>query len=84
MKVEYDRDACAGWFQCVQKWNKFEMNMGAGKADLEGGEDQGAGIVVRAVPEDQEADAIAAAESCPVDAIVVLDADGNQIAPEDD
>lgn len=84
MKVEYDRDACAGWFQCVQKWDKFDMNMGAGKADLQGGEDQGDGIVARAVPADQEDAAIAAAESCPVDAIIIRDDDGTQLAPEEE
>lgn len=80
MKVEYDRSVCAGWFQCVQKWDAFEMNMAAGKADLEESEETEDGIFVRDIPEDLKEAAEDAANSCPVDAIKVYE-DGEQIAP---
>ncbi len=80
MKVEYDRNACSGWFQCVQEWSAFEMNMAEGKADFSGA-DQENGVFVRDVPDGKEDEAKAAAESCPVDAIAVYQ-DGEQIIPE--
>ena len=81
MKVEYDRTACAAWFQCVQKWDAFEMNMTAGKADLEDAEETEDGLFVREIPTGAEEKARAAAEACPVDAIRLLDDDGEQILP---
>ncbi|GAB3031587.1 ferredoxin [Natronobiforma cellulositropha] len=82
MRVEYNRMACAAWFQCIQKWDEFDMNMGAGKADLNGAEETDDGIFEREVPEDAEQKAIDAAHSCPIDAIIVYDDDGTQVAPE--
>lgn len=79
MKVEYDRVACAGWFQCVQEWDAFDMNMLEGKAELEGGEEVDNGVFAVEVPDGAEAAAKAAAESCPVDAIAVYDDEGEQI-----
>lgn len=81
MKVEYDRSSCDGWFQCVQQWDAFDMNVVEGKADLIDGEEDEDGRLVREVPEEAEEDAVAAAESCPVDVIVVYDEDGTQIHP---
>lgn len=81
MKVEYDRRACTGWFQCVQEWDAFDMNMEAGKADLDGGTESDDGVFTLDVPTDAEADAKAAAESCPTDAITIYDDEGNQIVP---
>lgn len=81
MKVEYDRLACSAWFQCVQEWDAFQMNMAAGKADLEGADETEDGVFVREVPEGAEDEAVAAAESCPVNAITVYE-DGEQVAPE--
>lgn len=81
MRVEYDRIACGGWFQCVQKWDAFEMNLPDGKADLDGGEDRGDGTIVREIPEEAVESAKAAAESCPADAIIVYDDDGEQVVP---
>jgi ferredoxin len=81
MRVEYDRSACSGWFQCVQEWDAFSMNVAAGKADFEGAEENDAGVMVRDVPEGAEEEAKAAAEECPVDAIIVYE-DGTQVAPE--
>lgn len=81
MKVEYDRVACNAWFQCVQEWDAFEMNMAEGKAEFEGAEETEDGLFVREVPEGAEEKAKAAAETCPVDAIVVYE-DGEQIVPE--
>jgi ferredoxin len=81
MKVEYDRNACTGWFQCVQKWDALSMNVAEGKADFEGAEEDEDGLLVRDVPEDAEDAATEAAEACPVDAIVVYE-NGEQIVPE--
>lgn len=81
MRVEYDRIACGGWFQCVQKWDEFEMNMPEGKADLRGGQDEGGGVFVREIPAEAIESAKAAAESCPVDAIVIYDDDGEEVVP---
>jgi ferredoxin len=81
MRVEYDRTACTGWFQCIQEWDALSMNMAEGKADFDGAEERESGVFVRDVPEDAEAAAKAAAESCPVDAIAVYE-DGEQIVPD--
>lgn len=81
MKVEYRYRVCAGWFQCVQDWDAFEMNMMDGKAELAGSEEVEEDVYVREVPADSEEDAIAAAESCPVDAIIVYDDEGEQLVP---
>lgn len=81
MRIEYNRVACTGWFQCVQEWDAFEMNMAAGKATLEGGEQADDGIFVREVPEGEEENARDAAEACPENAIVLYDDDGEQLIP---
>lgn len=81
MRVEYNRRACTGWFQCVQKWDALEMNMMAGKADLPSGEETEDEVFVVEVDGAEAEAAIDAAEACPVDAIAVYD-DGEQVAPE--
>ena len=81
MRVEYDRDICIGMFQCVAEWDAFERDEDAGKADLADSEETEEDVFVREVPEDAELDAKFAARSCPVDAIVVYDDDGEQIVP---
>lgn len=81
MWIEYNRTACNGWFQCVQDWDAFEMDVVAGKADLDGAEDGGDGLFRRDVPEADEAAAIAAADSCPVDAIAIYDGDTRIVPP---
>lgn len=81
MKVEYDRTTCTAWFQCVQKWEAFEMNMLAGKADLNEADEINEGLFVREVPAAEEDKAKDAAENCPVNAIRILDDDGEQILP---
>lgn len=81
MRIEYNRLACTGWFQCVQEWDAFEMNMAAGKANLDGGAETDDSVFVREVSEDEEAHARAAAEACPEDAIVLYDDDGEQLVP---
>jgi ferredoxin len=73
MKIAYDRTVCAGWFQCVQEWDAFSMEVVSGKADLAGAEETQDGVFVRDVPADKEAEAKAAVEQCPVDAIEILD-----------
>lgn len=80
MRMEYDHMACGGWFQCVQKWNEFTMNLPEGKADLANSDQRDDGVFVRELPSDAVEEAIAAAESCPADAIVIYD-DGEQIVP---
>lgn len=81
MRIEYDRRACTGWFQCVQEWDAFEMDMAAGKAILEGGEESADGTVVREVPTGEEDHARAAAEACPENAIALFDDDGERLVP---
>ncbi|MCO8265727.1 ferredoxin [Haloferax prahovense] len=81
MKVEYDRDTCIGMFQCVDEWEGFEKNVDDGKADLVDGEETDDGVFVREVPADAEFDAKFAARVCPVEAIRILDDDGEQLVP---
>ncbi|MDX1745759.1 MAG: ferredoxin [Halobacteriales archaeon] len=81
MRLVYDRMACGGWFQCVQKWDDFEMNLPEGKADLRESQDRGDGTFVREVPDAAVEKAKAAAESCPAEAIFLYDDDGEQIVP---
>lgn len=81
MRVEFDRDACIGMFNCVHEWDAFEADEDAGKSDLAGSEEAEPDVFVREVPEDAEFDAEMAARVCPVDAIVVYDDDGEQVAP---
>lgn len=81
MKIEYDRNTCTGMFQCVHEWDAFEQNLDTGKADLDGGEEVEDGLFVREVPEGEEFDAEMAARVCPVDAIRLVDDDGEQVAP---
>jgi len=81
MRIEYDRAICNGWFQCVQEWDEFEMDIQEGKANLDGAENTSGNIFVRDVPEENEDYALAAVESCPVNAIKIYD-DGEQIAPD--
>lgn len=81
VQVRYDRTACDAWFQCTEEWDEFEMNLAEGKADLAGAEADEDGLFVREVPEDAEELAKAAAESCPVDAITIIE-DGEQTIPE--
>jgi ferredoxin len=81
MQVEFDRDTCIGMFQCVAEWDAFEKDDDAGKAVLVDSEETKDDIFVREVPEDAELDAKFAARSCPVDAIVIYDDDGEQLIP---
>lgn len=81
MRIEFNRRTCSAWFQCVQHWDAFDMNVVEGKADLEGAEEVETDFWAREVPAGAEEEAKAAAEACPVDAITVYDEDGNQLAP---
>ena len=79
MYIEYDRDTCTGMFQCIHEWERFTKDLDAGKAVLEGGEEQEDGRFVREVPPDEEFEAEMAARVCPVEAIALYDDDGEQI-----
>jgi ferredoxin len=79
MRIEYDRDTCIGMFQCVAEWDAFSRDESAGKAVLEGSEEQEEDLFVREVPEDAEFEAEFAARVCPVDAIRVYDDDGERV-----
>jgi ferredoxin len=68
-------------FQCVEEWDAFEPDRDDGKADLVGSEERETDIFVREVPENAELDAKFAARTCPVDAIVIYDDDGEQLVP---
>ena len=81
MRIEFDRDACIGMFQCVAEWDAFERDEDDGKADLADSEEVEQDLFVREVPEDAELDAKFAARTCPVDAITVYDDDGDQLVP---
>ncbi|KAB1187132.1 MULTISPECIES: ferredoxin [Haloferax] len=81
MRVEYDRDTCIGIFQCVDEWDTFQKNLDDGKADLEGAEETDDGVFVLEIPEDEEFDAKFAARVCPVEAIRIIDDDGEQLVP---
>ncbi|GAA0295933.1 ferredoxin [Halarchaeum salinum] len=80
MRVEFDRDACIGMYQCVVEWEDgFEEDRDSGKAILIDGEEDTEDVYVRDVPVDAELDAKFAARACPVDAISVYDDDGDQV-----
>ena len=79
MRVEFDRDACVGMFQCVAEWDAFEENRDAGKADLPGAEEIEPGVFSLEVPDGAELDAKFAARTCPVDAIRLYDDDGERV-----
>ncbi|QSG01382.1 ferredoxin [Natranaeroarchaeum sulfidigenes] len=81
MEIEFDRDVCIGMFQCVVEWDAFEKDEDAGKAVLEDSEEVEDDVFRREIPDDAELDAKFAARTCPVDAIVVYDDDGEQIIP---
>lgn len=81
MRIEFDRDTCIGMFQCTAEWDAFERDEDDGKADLADSEEADEAVFVREVPDGEELDAKFAARSCPVDAIVVYDDDGEQIIP---
>ncbi|WP_336325595.1 ferredoxin [Halovenus sp. HT40] len=81
MRIEFDRDTCIGMFQCTAEWDAFERDEDDGKADLADSEETDEDLFVREVPEGEELDAKFAARSCPVDAIVVYDEDGEQLIP---
>lgn len=81
MRIEFDRDTCIGMFQCTAEYEAFERDEDDGKADLADSEETNEDLFVRKVPEGEELDAKFAARSCPVDAIVVYDDDGEQLIP---
>ncbi len=81
MKVEFDEDTCIGMYQCVVEWEGFEKDKESGKAVLVDGEETDEGVFVREIPEEAELDAKFAARTCPVDAIVLYDDDGEQLIP---
>lgn len=73
MKIEFKRHVCTGWFQCVQKWDEFEMNVVEGKADLPNGEKVSEHTFVLDVPEGEQERARATVDACPTNAIVLHD-----------
>lgn len=81
MRIEFDRDTCIGMFQCVDEWEQFTRDMDAGKANLVEGTETEGNVFVRDVPAGEEFDAEMAARVCPVDAITLIDDDGDQIVP---
>ena len=69
MKVKVDREACIGDETCVAiAPDIFEMD------------DEGIAVVLQSNPGDEDL-AREAAESCPVDAIILEDDEGNQLYP---
>jgi ferredoxin len=69
VKVKVDREACIGDETCVTIASDiFEMD------------DEGIAVVLQPNPADEDL-AREAAESCPVDAIILEDDEGNQLYP---
>ncbi len=69
MKIKIDRDLCVGLGECVEAAPAvFELDS------------QGKAVLLDQNPADREK-VIAAARSCPVDAITVFEDDGKQIYP---
>ncbi|MEF8776286.1 MAG: ferredoxin [Haloarculaceae archaeon] len=81
MQIEFDRDTCIGMFQCVAEWDAFERDEVAGKAVLTDATEREEDLFVLEVPEGAQLDAKFAARACPVDAIRVIDDDGEQLVP---
>ena len=81
MKVRYDYDSCASFHLCVSEWDAISEEQNGSKIEIEGTTETD-GAFVRELSQDEEEAAIAAAKACPVDAIVIEDADGNQIGPD--
>jgi len=81
MRVEFDRDTCAGFFNCVAEWEAFIEDRSAGKATLVNSDETAPDMYVREVPNDEELDAKMAAQVCPVDAITIYDDSGTQLVP---
>ena len=69
MKIKIDRDLCVGLGECVEE--------APAVFDLDS---QGKAVLLDQNPTDREK-VLAAASSCPVDAITVFDDDGKQIYP---
>lgn len=70
MKVEVDRELCTSVATCVAiAGNTFELD------------DEGIAVVKNQTGDSEET-ILKAAKSCPVDAIIVYDDDGNQIYPK--
>ena len=81
MHAEFNRDTCAGVFNCVRERTEFVEDRDAGKATLVGSEGTESDLYDREVPDGQEFDAEMAARVCPVDAITIYDDDGEQLVP---
>ncbi|WP_247730417.1 ferredoxin [Halovivax limisalsi] len=81
MRIAFDEDVCIGMYQCVAAWDEFEKDTDRGKAVLRESTEVEDGVFEREVPPDAELDAKFAARACPVDAITVYDADGEQLIP---
>lgn len=70
-KVKLVRDICIGAASCVAVSPKaFALD------------DQGKVITVGTLPEVSDAQLLSAAQSCPVDAIIIEDENGNKIWPK--
>ena len=70
MKIEVDRELCTSVATCVAVApNTFELD------------DEGIAIIKNASKDDEKT-VLQAAQSCPVNAIILYDDDGNQIHPK--
>lgn len=68
--VRIDRLLCVGFGDCIDV-----------APDLFEFDDEGIAIMLTPLPDADEGHLRAACESCPVDALTLLDADGNQVVP---
>ena len=69
MKIEIDREACTSVATCI--------DVAPGTFELD---DEGIAIIKNAKGDDEKT-ILQAAQSCPVNAIIITDDDGNQLHP---
>lgn len=80
LTIRFDRRTCAGFFSCVAvDPEDFEEDRPAAKSVLVGAEEVREGLYETKVPDEARRRAMEAAHVCPVDAIQVLDEEGQVI-----
>ncbi len=72
-KIIYERDVCIGAAACVMASQKFWQLDDEGKAVLQGSKETSSQIFEREIGEDELAENLEAAKSCPVIAIHIID-----------
>lgn len=78
-RIVLDRQTCSGFFSCVKVSDHFARGEDD-KSDLVDGTEERADVWAKDVPDEDLEAAREAAHVCPVDAIQVLDDEGNLVA----